>query len=124
MAAKKKPLDVKPAQLGDARVTIAKMALPAERAAGRIRGPLHGIPIAIKDNIHTTDIPTTGGALAFGTNKDQSSVAPDTVLASAVIDMPKAFATSLRRNVRTKKSKASNVHPRKLATTAYHWARR
>lgn len=36
-----------------------------ERAAGRIRGPLHGIPIALKDNIHTTTMPTSGGALAF-----------------------------------------------------------
>jgi amidase len=35
------------------------------RAQGRILGPLHGIPVALKDNVHTTDMPTTGGALAF-----------------------------------------------------------
>ncbi|MCC7178016.1 MAG: amidase [Acidobacteria bacterium] len=36
-----------------------------ERRDGKVRGPLHGIPIALKDNVHTTFMPTTGGALAF-----------------------------------------------------------
>jgi electron transfer flavoprotein beta subunit len=38
MAAKKKPLEVKPAQLGEVRVTVTKMELPPERAPGRIIG--------------------------------------------------------------------------------------
>ena len=36
-----------------------------ERARGLVRGPLHGVPIVLKDNIHTRDMVTTGGALAF-----------------------------------------------------------
>ena len=38
MAAKKKPLESKPAQLGTVRVTVTKMELPPERPAGRILG--------------------------------------------------------------------------------------
>jgi len=38
MAAKKKPLTVKPAQLGPQRLTVAKAELPGERQAGRIIG--------------------------------------------------------------------------------------
>ena len=36
-----------------------------EMSQGRVRGPLHGVPIALKDNVLTHDIVTTGGALVF-----------------------------------------------------------
>ena len=38
MAAKKKPLEVKPAQLGEARLVVESMALPPDRPPGRIIG--------------------------------------------------------------------------------------
>jgi electron transfer flavoprotein beta subunit len=38
MAAKKKPLDVRPAQLGQVSLTVETMALPPERAGGKIVG--------------------------------------------------------------------------------------
>jgi amidase len=41
----------------------------AERQNGLVRGPLHGIPILIKDNIETADpVPTTAGSLALKDN--------------------------------------------------------
>jgi amidase len=44
----------------------------AERKAGRLRGPLHGIPVLIKDNIDTADrMRTSAGSLALG-----ESIAP------------------------------------------------
>ena len=40
--------------------------LDAERRAGRVRGPLHGIPVLVKDNIETADrMTTTAGSLAL-----------------------------------------------------------
>lgn len=43
--------------------------LDKERAAGKLRGPLHGIPVLVKDNIDTADkMMTTAGALALSGN--------------------------------------------------------
>ncbi len=38
-------------------------ALDAERKAGKVRGPLHGIPVVLKDNYDTVEMPTTGGSV-------------------------------------------------------------
>ncbi|PJJ55567.1 amidase family protein [Compostimonas suwonensis] len=40
-------------------------ALDAERAAGHVRGPLHGVPIVVKDNYDTGDMPTSNGSVAL-----------------------------------------------------------
>ena len=49
----------------NAHALIEADQLDKERAAGHLRGPLHGIPVALKDNIMTRDLPTSGGMLAF-----------------------------------------------------------
>ena len=47
-------------------------ALDAERAARGTRGPLHGVPVVVKDNYDTVDMPTTAGVIALA-----ASVPPD-----------------------------------------------
>ena len=42
-------------------------ALDRERATKGARGPLHGIPVLVKDNFDTSDMPTTAGTLALAT---------------------------------------------------------
>lgn len=40
-------------------------ALDAERHSGKVRGPLHGIPVILKDNYSTRDMPTSAGSVAL-----------------------------------------------------------
>jgi Asp-tRNA(Asn)/Glu-tRNA(Gln) amidotransferase A subunit family amidase len=51
----------------NARAEAAR--LDTERRQGRVRGPLHGIPIILKDNFDTADMPTSGGALALANHR-------------------------------------------------------
>ena len=50
-----------------ARVEARRM--DEERQQGKVRGPLHGIPIIIKDNFDTSDLPTSGGSLALANHQ-------------------------------------------------------
>lgn len=43
-------------------------SLDEARRSGNIRGPLHGVPVLIKDNIETKELPTTAGSLALARN--------------------------------------------------------
>ena len=66
--------------------------LDAERAAGTVRGPLHGIPVAIKDNIDTHDgMTTTAGSLALeGSIPPQDSYLAEKLRAAGAIILAKA----------------------------------
>lgn len=56
-------ITISPNAIRDAR------ALDAERRAGHVRGPLHGIPVIIKDNYDTGDMPTSAGSLALANSQ-------------------------------------------------------
>ena len=44
-------------------------ALDAERRAGHVRGPLHGIPVLLKDNIDATPMVNSAGSLALASHR-------------------------------------------------------
>ena len=47
-------------------------ARDAERRAGRVRGPLHGIPVLLKDNIDATPMATSAGALMLADHQPKT----------------------------------------------------
>jgi amidase len=47
-------------------------ALDAERKAGKVRGPMHGIPILIKDNVDVAGMVNSAGSLALADNHPQA----------------------------------------------------
>ena len=66
------------------------------RAEGPVLGPLHGIPVALKDNIHTTEMPTTGGALVFqGYTPPYRATLTDNLHAAGAIILAKTVMTEL-----------------------------
>ena len=82
-----------------------------ERRQGRVRGPLHGIPIILKDNFDTADLPTTGGALALANHqtKDDAFVVKKLRDAGAVI-IGKANMHELAAGITTISSIGGQTH--------------
>ena len=56
-------IEINPQAVADAA------ALDAERKAGKVRGPLHGIPVLIKDNIDVAGMVNSAGSLALADNQ-------------------------------------------------------
>jgi aspartyl-tRNA(Asn)/glutamyl-tRNA(Gln) amidotransferase subunit A len=78
----------------DAFITVMKSQalaaaaqLDADQKAGNLRGPLHGVPLAIKDIIDTFDARTTGGSALFEDRvpKEDATVVARLRAAGAVI---------------------------------------
>src|SRR5688572_10730283 len=65
--------------------------LDAERAAGHVRGPMHGIPVLLKDNIGTPDMPTTAGSIALaGSVPERDSFLVERLRAEGAVILGKA----------------------------------
>ena len=76
--------------------------LDAERAAGQVRGSLHGVPILVKDNYNTTTIPTTNGTVAladFVPNANATQV--DLLLEAGAIVLAKTTLHEYARGITT-----------------------
>src|SRR5262249_28473665 len=71
------------------RALAEARALREEARAGRIRGPLHGIPVAIKDVLDVAGLPTRAGS------KTRGEIAPSTIDAHVVTLLKAAGAVVL-----------------------------
>lgn len=65
------------------RVLEAARACDRARAKGEKLGPLHGLPIPVKDSIHTEELPTTGGSAALRNHRPKSDAPVVAALRSA-----------------------------------------
>jgi aspartyl-tRNA(Asn)/glutamyl-tRNA(Gln) amidotransferase subunit A len=75
--------------LDDERAVAQAKILREEAQAGRVRGPLHGVPVAIKDVIDVAGLPTRAGS------KTRAQVAPSTADAHVVTQLKAAGAIVL-----------------------------
>ncbi|MBT3535122.1 MAG: amidase, partial [Rhodospirillaceae bacterium] len=82
------------AHLDEAHALAQAKALDEARTNGKPMGPLHGIPVGIKDIIDTADMPTEYGASAFAGRQPLAD-------ATLVAKLREAGAVILGKNVTT-----------------------
>ena len=74
-----------------ASVRAAAAKADEDRRAGRQLGPLHGVPIALKDNLDTEGTPTTGGTPGLrGNRPKRNAPVVQSLLDAGAIDLGKA----------------------------------
>ena len=77
-------------------------ALDRERATRGPRGPLHGIPIILKDNYDTADLPTTAGSIALrGSMPERDGVQVEKLRRAGAVIVGKANLHELARGITT-----------------------
>jgi indoleacetamide hydrolase len=72
------------------RVREAAREADRQRASGAALGPLHGVPLALKDNLDTADLPTTGGTPGLAAHRPKRNAAiVDKLLGAGAITLGK-----------------------------------
>jgi mandelamide amidase len=73
------------------RVRRAARQADRRRASGAVLGPLHGVPLALKDNLDTIDLPTSGGTPGLaGQRPKRDAAIVDALLAAGAIVLGKS----------------------------------
>lgn len=74
----------------------AARELDRERASGKVRGPLHGIPVLLKDTIETTGMQTSAGAFGLvGMAADRNAPLVDYLIKQGAVILGKTNMTEL-----------------------------
>ena len=82
----------------------------AERLAGRLRGPLHGVPIVVKDNIDVHGLPTTSGNRAMaGAMPRRNATQVDRLRRAGAIVLGKTNLSEFSFEIRSRSSLGGDV---------------
>lgn len=106
----------------DLALAQAKQA-DQERAAGKVRGPLHGIPYGAKDLLATKGIPTTWGAEPFRNQVfDYDATAIERLRAAGAVLIAKLAMVELAGGMGYNNADASFTGPGRTPWNTDHWS--